>query len=277
MRSGSLLNNFAVKMLSESSLQGDKEFQSEAYLLLSVHHRNLTSLIGYCNEGNQKGIIYEYMANGNLESHLFDTSSSVLNWEERIQIGCDAAHGLEYLHHGCKPPIVHRDAKLADFGLSKAFSTEVGTHISTTVAGTPGYLDPEYYTSNRLTEKSDVYSFGIVLLVIITGKPAITKYDVEENINISRWVNLKLASGDIKNIIDLTLLGDFEINSAWKAVELAMACVAHTSSRRPTMNEVAMELSDCLVMEKSRKDTKPEILTALNSLNLESAYDPNPR
>ncbi|KAI3521455.1 hypothetical protein L1887_10923 [Cichorium endivia] len=217
----------AVKMLSESSLQGDKEFQAEAYLLLSVHHKNLTSLVGYCNERNQKGIIYEYMANGNLERHLFDTSSSVLNWEERIQIGCDAAHG-------------------------------------------------PYYTSNRLTEKSDIYSFGVALLVIITGQPAIIKYK-EDNIHISRWANLMLADGDMKNIVDPRLLGDFDINSAWKAVELAMACVAHTPSRRPTMNEVVMELNDCLVMEKARKETNPRQLTGLSSLNLESTYDPNPR
>ncbi|KAI3777879.1 hypothetical protein L1987_47682 [Smallanthus sonchifolius] len=278
----------AVKMLSGSSLQGDKEFQAEAYLLLGIHHKNLISLVGYCNDESHKGIIYEFMANGNLESHLFDTASSFLNWEERLQIVCDAAHGLEYLHHGCKPPIVHRDikgtnillnesfqAKLADFGLSKAFPTEGGTHISTAVAGTPGYLEPEYYTSNRLTEKSDVYSFGIVLLVVITGQPAITKYD-NDNIHISRLVNLKLAEGDINNIVDPRLLGDFDINSAWKAVELAMACVAHTPSRRPTMNEVVLELNDCLVAERARPETKPKKLTGLMSLNLESAYDPSP-
>ncbi|XP_076881829.1 putative leucine-rich repeat receptor-like protein kinase At2g19210 [Bidens hawaiensis] len=278
----------AVKMLSGSSLQGDKEFQAEAYLLLGIHHKNLISLIGYCNDESHKGIIYEYMANGNLDSHIFDASSSFLNWEERLQIVCDAAHGLEYLHHGCKPPIVHRDikgtnillnetfqAKLADFGLSKAFPTEGGTHISTAVAGTPGYLDPEYYTSTRLTEKSDVYSFGVVLLVIITGQPAITKYD-NDNIHISRLVNLKLAEGDINSIVDPRLLGDFDVNSAWKAVELAMACVAHTPSRRPTMKEVVMELNDCLVTERARQETKPKKLTGLMSLNLENAYDPTP-
>ncbi|PWA59737.1 leucine-rich repeat transmembrane protein kinase protein [Artemisia annua] len=146
----------AVKILSRTSHQGDKEFQAEANLLLNIHHKNITSLVGYCNEGSHKGIIYEYMVNGDLESHIFDVSSNVLSWEERLRIGCDAAHGLEYLHHGCKPGIVHRDikctnillngtfqAKLADFGLSKAFPAEGGTHISTVVAGTPGYLDPE--------------------------------------------------------------------------------------------------------------------------------------
>ncbi|PWA87298.1 leucine-rich repeat transmembrane protein kinase protein [Artemisia annua] len=278
----------AVKMLSKSSLQGDKEFQAEAYLLLSVHHKNLISLVGYCNDESHKGIIYEYMPNGNLESHLFETSSSILNWEKRLQIACDAAHGLEYLHHGCKPPIVHRDikctnillnetfqAKLADFGLSKAFPAEGGTHISTAVAGTPGYLDPEYYTSNRLTEKSDVYSFGVVLLVLVTGQPAITRY-ANDNIHICQLVNLKLAEGDINNIVDPRLQGEFDINSSWKAVELAMACVARTPSRRPTMNEVVMELNDCLVTERARQETKPKKLTGLMSLNMESTYDPNP-
>ncbi|KAK9054734.1 hypothetical protein SSX86_025813 [Deinandra increscens subsp. villosa] len=281
----------AVKMLSGSSLQGDKEFQAEAYLLLGIHHRNLISLVGYCNDESHKGIIYEFMANGNLESHIFGifhTPSSFLNWQERMQIVCDAAHGLEYMHHGCKPPIVHRDikgtnillneafqAKLADFGLSKAFPTEAGTHISTTVVGTPGYLDPEYYTSNRLTEKSDVYSFGVVLLVVITGQPVITKNE-NDIIHISRLVNLKLAQGDINNIVDPKLQRDFDVNSAWKAVELAMACVAHTPSRRPTMNEVVMELNDCLVAERARQETQPKKLTTIMSFNMESAYDPTP-
>nr|KAJ0209479.1 hypothetical protein LSAT_V11C400195460 [Lactuca sativa] len=272
----------AVKMLSASSQQGDKEFQAEAYLLLSVHHRNLTSLVGYCIEGKHKGIIYEYMANGNLQTHLFDTSSKVLNWEERLQIACDAAKGLEYLHHGCKPPIVHRDvkcnnillnekfqAKLADFGLCRAFPTEAATHISTEVAGTPGYLDPEYYLSYRLTEKSDLYSFGVVLLVIITGQPAITRYE-NDNIHISRWVKLQLAEGDVKSVVDPKLLEDFDDDSALKAVELAMACVANTPNRRPTMNDVVMGLNECLVAERARLETKVlDSSTEIVSVDLE--------
>ncbi|XP_071710755.1 probable LRR receptor-like serine/threonine-protein kinase At1g05700 [Rutidosis leptorrhynchoides] len=279
----------AVKMLSETSLQGDKEFQAEANLLSKVHHKNLTLFIGYCNEGNHKGIIYEYMVNGDLEKHLFDTSSSNLDWEKRLQIGCDAARGLEYLHHGCKPPTIHRDikctnilldgtfqAKLADFGLSRAFKTEC-THISTEVAGTPGYCDPEYFTSKQLTEKSDVYSFGVVLLVIVTGQPAIMKYD-NDQIHISRWVHLKLTNGDVKNIVDPRLLDNFDINSAWKAVELAMSCVVDTPYERPTMNQVVMRLNDCLVTERARQEMEPRNYVAtLMAPNLESLYDPNPR
>nr|GEX11327.1 putative leucine-rich repeat receptor-like protein kinase At2g19210 [Tanacetum cinerariifolium] len=196
---------------------------------------------------------------------------------------------LEYLHHGCKPPIVHRDikctnillnetfqAKLADFGLSRAFPSNGGTHISTAVAGTPGYLDPEYYTSTRLTEKSDVYSFGVVLLVLITGQPAITTHD-NDNIHISGWVSLKLAEGNVKSIVDSRLLDDFDMNSAWRAVELAMACVADIPNRRPTMKDVVMELDDCLVTERARQEAQPVNLNGNVSINLESVYDPSPR
>ncbi|GJW29921.1 putative leucine-rich repeat receptor-like protein kinase [Tanacetum coccineum] len=167
-------------------------------------------------------------------------------------------------------------AKLADFGLSKAFPVEGGTHISTVVAGTPGYLDHEYYTSNRLTKKSDVYSFGVVLLVLITSQRAITKYD-NDNIHIIRWVKLMLADGNVKNIVDPRLIEDFDINSAWNVVELAMACVGQIPSKRPTMNEVAMELNDCLMIERARQEMEPNELNGLMSLNLNSAYGPNPR
>ncbi|XP_059645483.1 probable LRR receptor-like serine/threonine-protein kinase At1g05700 [Cornus florida] len=258
----------AVKMLSLSSVQGYKEFQAEADLLSCVRHKNLTSLVGYCKEGTNIGIIYEYMVNGNLRRHLqADRNSIVLSWEERIRIAMDAAQGLEYLHHGCKPPIIHRDvkstnillnenfqAKLSDFGLSKAFPTEGGSHVSTIVAGTPGYLDPEYCASNRLNEKSDVYSFGIVLMEIITSRPPILRDD--ENIHIIDWVSSNLANGDIKSVVDPRLQGDFDINCVWKAVELAMTCVSGNSTQRPNMNFVVTELRGCLPTEIARHGTE---------------------
>ncbi|XP_059645558.1 LOW QUALITY PROTEIN: putative leucine-rich repeat receptor-like serine/threonine-protein kinase At2g19230 [Cornus florida] len=247
----------AVKMLAPSSIQGYKEFQAEADLLTSVRHKNLTSLVGYCKEGTNMAIIYEYMANGNLKRHLLDRNLNVLGWEERLRIAMDAAQGLEYLHHGCKPPIIHRDvkttnillnenfqAKLSDFGLSRVFPTEGGSHVSTIVAGSPGYLDPEYCTSNRLREKSDVYSFGIVLLETITSRPPIP--EGHDDTHIIQWVSSKLANGDIKSIVDPRLHRDFNVNSVWKAVELAMSCVSRNPTRRPTMNYVVMELRECL-------------------------------
>ncbi|XP_060672566.1 LRR receptor-like serine/threonine-protein kinase IOS1 [Ziziphus jujuba] len=256
----------AVKMLSPSSVQGYQQFQAEVKLLLRVHHRNLTNLVGYCNEGTNMALIYEYLSNGDLHSHLSDNSEvNVLSWEGRLKIALDSAQGLEYLHHGCKPPIVHRDvkttnilltdnfqAKIADFGLSRCFPTDGGTHVSTVVAGTPGYLDPEYSITNRLHEKSDVYSFGVVLLEMITGRPAIVRG--HEKPHISQWVSSILSNGDIRNVVDQRLRGDYEVNSVWKAVEVAMACVSPTSAKRPNMNQVVTEIQDCLATELSRKN-----------------------
>ncbi|RHN76309.1 putative transferase, protein kinase RLK-Pelle-LRR-I-1 family [Medicago truncatula] len=146
----------AVKMLSSSSAQGYLQFQAEAKLFAVVHHKYLTGLIGFCDDGTNMALIYEYMSNGDLAKHLSDINENILSWNQRLQIAVDAAEGLEYLHHGCIPPIVHRDVKsknillneklqgkLADFGLSKMFPNEDDTHVLTVVAGTPGYLDPE--------------------------------------------------------------------------------------------------------------------------------------
>ncbi|GMN27469.1 hypothetical protein TIFTF001_001659 [Ficus carica] len=260
----------AVKMLSPTLAQGNKEFQADVVvflvvkLLLRVHHRNLTSLVGYCNEGTHMGVVYEYMANGNLGKHLADKSAYVLTWEERLRIAIDAAQGLEYLHNGCKPPIIHRDVKpsnillnerfqanLADFGLSRVFPSEDGSRVSTVVAGSPGYLDPEYYVSNWLNEKSDVYSFGVVLLEIVTSRSVLVQ--TNERPHIVQWVSSMLQNGEIKDIVDPRLQGDFSSNSAWKALEIAMACVLPTSARRPTMINVVMDLKECLILEVARR------------------------
>ncbi|KAJ9190284.1 hypothetical protein P3X46_001503 [Hevea brasiliensis] len=255
----------AVKMLSPSSTQGSKEFQTEALLLTRVHHRNLASLIGYCDDGPHMGLVYEYMANGNLQEHLADGKAAVLTWELRLQIGIDTAQALEYLHDGCKPPIIHRDvktanillneklqAKVADFGLCRFLPLESGTHVSTAVVGTRGYLDPEYYISNRLNEKSDVYSFGIVLLELISGQPAILKN--HDNTHIVQWVNPMLGRGEIRGIMDPRLGGYYDINCVWKAVEIAMACVSSSSIQRPTMSEVVVELKECLDIEMAGRN-----------------------
>ncbi|XP_030949067.1 putative leucine-rich repeat receptor-like serine/threonine-protein kinase At2g19230 [Quercus lobata] len=184
----------AVKLLSTSSYQGYKEFQAEARLLMIVHHRNLVSLVGYCDEGEKKALIYEYMANGNLHQHLSVTNTNVLTLNERLHIAVDAAHGLEYLHNGCKPPIIHRDlkpsnilinehmqAEIANFGLSRAFATESDSHVSTRPAGTLGYLDPEFQASGNFYKKSNVYSFGIILFELITGRAAIVRGPVKNS------------------------------------------------------------------------------------------------
>ncbi|KAF8031042.1 hypothetical protein BT93_D0276 [Corymbia citriodora subsp. variegata] len=258
---GKVYFGYKAKMLSQSSKQGYKEFHAEAQLLMVVHHRNLVSLIGYCEEFENMALIYELMSNGNVRQHLSAHNPNVLSWSQRIQIAIDAAQGLEYLHNGCKPPIVHRDlktpnillnenmqAKIADFGLSKAFVTEHDSHISTRPAGTPGYLDPEFHTTGNLSKKSDVYSFGIVLLELITGHPAIIR-SPEGSMHILRWVTPLIERADIQSIVDPRLNGQFNIGSAWKGVEIAMSCVPTTAVQRPDMNRVLSELKECLTAE----------------------------
>ncbi|KAM1361254.1 hypothetical protein COP2_027077 [Malus domestica] len=254
----------AVKMLSASSTQGPREFQTEAELLMRIHHRNLASFIGYCDDANNLALIYEYMANGNLKDYLSDAErSSQMTWEMRLRIAIDAAQGLEYLHHGCKPPIVHRnvktanillsenlEAKIADFGLSKVFASDIETQVVSTVMGTAGYLDPEYYNCQRLNETSDVYSFGVVLLELITGQPAVIKSD--EVIHLATWVSSELEKRELKCIVDQRMQEEFDEHSVWKALEIAMACTNSTSQDRVTMDVVLSELKYCLEMELSR-------------------------
>ncbi|XP_022948905.1 probable LRR receptor-like serine/threonine-protein kinase At1g07560 isoform X2 [Cucurbita moschata] len=266
----------AVKILSAKSAQGYREFQSEVDILLRVHHRNLTSLVGYCNEGEEKmGLIYEYMGRGNLGSLLLGGKGQVLRWKDRLQIALDSAQGLEYLHNGCRPPIIHRDikpsnillnehlqAKLADFGLSRAFPIDGdATHVTTKVAGTPGYLDPDYHVSFRLTEKSDVYSFGIVVMELISGRPVILK--TSERCHITKWVDFNINQGDIHSIIDPRIKDGCNVNSVWKAVDMAMACTTTDPTNRPTMNQV---VSECLNLELNpREDRQVDSITSISS------------
>lgn len=185
-----------------------------------------------------------------------------LSWKTRLQISIDAAQGLDYLHSGCQPPIIHRDvkpanilldemghAKLSDFGLSRFFTTNSqGAAISTDPAGTRGYLDPEYCHVTTLSEKSDVYAFGIVLLQLLAGQatPVMeTDDDKDYPIHIVDWVSPLVESGDILKIVDKRLQGNLIINSAWKFLEIAMECVKPTGDQRPRMSEVVADLKLC--------------------------------
>ncbi|KAL6144572.1 hypothetical protein ACLB2K_055264 [Fragaria x ananassa] len=185
-----------------------------------------------------------------------DKTSDVLTWEGRLQIATEAAQ------------VKSSNSKLSDFGLSRNFAPgdRDGTHIVTGVAGTPGFLAPEYHQSNRLNEKSDVYSFGIVLLEIITGRPVYTRTNGERT-HITRWVELMLPRGDIYSIIDPMLERNFNVNSAWKAVETAMACVSAEPSKRPVMSTVVMELKECLASQLDLTNFNSEE-TALGSSSI---------
>ncbi|KAH9326531.1 hypothetical protein KI387_006709, partial [Taxus chinensis] len=169
---------FAVKVLNPLSDHGEKEFQKEVILLERLHHRNLVNLIGYCmDKQGHRSLIYEYMSNGSLSTLLHDKRQEPLAWEERVHIAQDMARGIEYLHKGARPPVIHRDiksanilidstmtARVADFGLYKET-----VYSPSGIRGTCGYVDPEYVRTNTLTDKSDVYSFGVLLFELISA------------------------------------------------------------------------------------------------------------
>ncbi|KAJ6389637.1 hypothetical protein OIU77_027875 [Salix suchowensis] len=268
----------AVKIFSPSVAQAYKQFSDDAKLLTRMHHRNLVTCFGYCDEDSNRALIFEHMINGNLEHILLDRNANILSWQERLQIAKDVAQGLQYLHDGCRPPIIHGNlkpanillnenfqAKLADFGLSKILTIEGSTRE---------YIDPEYYVTNKLTEKSDVYSFGVVLLAIIASRPVID--GDQEQAHIIQWASTLLGRGEIKGIVDSRLQGDYLLDSVWKAVELAMACASRASIKRPAMTQAVMALNHCLAMEISRVN-RSEGTIEMVSVNLGTGVVPQAR
>ncbi|KAG0569923.1 hypothetical protein KC19_6G125300 [Ceratodon purpureus] len=260
----------AIKALDDSSQQGAQEFTNEVELLSRIHHRNLVKLLGYCEEGNHRMLVYEFLPKGTVQEHLYGSPRAArepLDLKLRLDIALNAAQGLEYLHNGCNPNIIHRDiksnnilltdkyvAKVADFGLSKLGVPGVAaTHVVTDVKGTIGYLDPEYYVSNALTEKSDVFSFGVVLLEILSARPPIDQsIPNQDNRNICNWVRASLQTGNIDYILDPVILREHpNMNVVWKVAELAMLCVEPKGKHRPSMQDVVRELREAISVNGS--------------------------
>ncbi|XP_038995769.1 probable serine/threonine-protein kinase PBL25, partial [Hibiscus syriacus] len=193
----------AVKQLDRNGIQGNREFLIEVLMLSFLHHPNLVNLIGYCADGDQRLLVYEYMPLGSLEDHLLDIRPhrKPLDWYTRMKIALGASKGLEYLHDKPKVPVIYRDlkssnilldeefnARLSDFGLAKLGPVGDKTHVSSRIMGTYGYCAPEYQRTGRLTVKSDVYSFGVVLLELITGRRVIDTTRPGKEQNLVAWV-----------------------------------------------------------------------------------------
>ncbi|KAL3656056.1 hypothetical protein CASFOL_000452 [Castilleja foliolosa] len=253
----------AVKTMSDSSSHGTKQFVTEVALLSRIHHRNLVPLIGYCEEVHQRMLVYEYMHNGTLRDHINDSDDqNHLDWLTRLRIAEDAAKGLEYLHTGCNPSIIHRDvktsnilldinmrAKVSDFGLSRQAEEDL-THVSSVARGTVGYLDPEYYANQQLTEKSDVYSFGVVLLELISGRKPVSSEEYGSDWSIVHWARSLIRKGDVTSIIDPRLIGTVKVESIWRIAEVAIQCVEQHSSSRPRMQEIILAIHEATKIEK---------------------------
>ncbi|CAM0953287.1 unnamed protein product [Alopecurus aequalis] len=262
---GSLDNGteVAVKLSSHSSNQDVKQFLAEAQVLTRIHHKNLVSMIGFCPDRDHMALVYEYMPQGTLQEHIAGQGGKGrgLPWRQRLRVALESAQGLEYLHKGCSPPIIHRDVKttnillnakmevkIADFGLSKAYDFQDDTHLETnTFAGTHGYVDPEYMRTMQPSTKSDVYSFGVVLLELVTGKPAILRNP--EPITLINWVQQRLSQGDIDGVVDARMQGDHDINAVWKTTEIALKCTERSPQQRPSMTDVVMQLQECIDLE----------------------------
>ncbi|XP_031372157.1 probable LRR receptor-like serine/threonine-protein kinase At1g06840 isoform X2 [Punica granatum] len=263
----------AIKRAQRGSLQGQKEFFTEIELLSRLHHRNLVSLIGYCDEQSEQMLVYEFMANGSLHDLLSDDAArhgSPLNFVARLRTALGAAKGILYLHTEADPPIIHRDikannilldskfnAKVSDFGISRLFpeadaDASVSAHVFTYVKGTPGYVDPEYFQTHKLTEKSDVYSLGIVFLELLTGMRPIYhgKHIVQE-------VLVACRAGLMFSTIDRRM-GPYPADRVKKFMAMALKCCEEEGKDRPTMLEVVRELENITVTLPQSDTVTPE-------------------
>ncbi|GLT73954.1 hypothetical protein SLA2020_457810 [Shorea laevis] len=245
-------NLFALKRIVKMNEGFDRFFERELEILGSIKHRHLVNLRGYCNSPTSKLLIYDFLAGGSLDEALHEKSEQ-LDWDARLNIIMGAAKGLAYLHHDCSPRIIHRDikssnilldanmvARVSDFGLAKLLEDEE-SHITTIVAGTFGYLAPEYMVSGRATEKTDVYSFGVLMLEVLSGKRPTDASFIEKGLNIVGWLNFLITEDRQCEIVDQNCEG-VQAESLDVLLSLAIQCVSSTPEDRPTMHRVVQLL-----------------------------------
>ncbi|XP_068319357.1 probable LRR receptor-like serine/threonine-protein kinase At1g56140 [Pyrus communis] len=243
----------AVKQLSVSSHQGKRQFVSEIATISAVQHRNLVKLYGCCIEGSHHILVYEYLENKSLDQALFGTSNLHLDWPTRFNILLGTARGLAYLHEESRPRVVHRDVKasnilldaelspkISDFGLAKLYDDKK-THISTRVAGTIGYLAPEYALFGHLTEKADVFGFGVVVLEILSGRPNSYNNLDPEKIYLLEWVWTLHENDQTLGLVDPRLT-EFDETEATRLIRVALMCTQGSPMARPSMSRVVAML-----------------------------------
>lgn len=263
----------AVKKLWERSIRDDTiyssadsmkdEFESEVETLGRIRHKNIVRLWCCCNAGKNKLLVYEYMPNGSLGDVLHSAKGGMLDWPTRLKIALDAAEGLSYLHHDCDPSIVHRDvksnnilldedfgARIADFGVAKFIrAINKGPESMSVIAGSCGYIAPEYAYTLRVNEKSDTYSFGVVILELVTGKAAIDPQLGEKD--LATWVCSTVDQKGVDHVIDPNLDCHYK-EQICKVLDIGIVCISPLPINRPSMRRVVK------MLQEAATDSKPK-------------------
>ncbi|GAV69985.1 Pkinase domain-containing protein/CAP_N domain-containing protein/CAP_C domain-containing protein [Cephalotus follicularis] len=242
----------AVKNLLNNKGQAEKEFKVEVEAIGKVRHKNLVGLLGYCAEGAQRMLVYEYVGNGNLEQWLHGDVGPVspLTWDIRMKIAIGTAKGLAYLHEGLEPKVVHRDVKssnilldekwnpkVSDFGLAKLLGSEA-SYVTTRVMGTFGYVSPEYASTGMLNEGNDVYSFGVLLMEIITGRSPVDYSKPPGEMNLVDWFKGMLASRRGDDVLDPLMEVQPTPRALKRALLICLRCIDLDANKRPKMGQI---------------------------------------
>ncbi|KAK4804053.1 hypothetical protein SAY86_003870 [Trapa natans] len=281
----------AVKNLLNKKGQAEKEFKVEVEAIGKVRHKNLVGLVGYCAEGPQRMLIYEYIDNGNLEQWLHGDVGPIspLSWEIRMKIAVGTAKGLAYLHEGLEPKVVHRDVKssnilldrkwnpkLSDFGLAKLLGSE-STHVTTRVMGTFGYVSPEYASTGMLNEGSDVYSFGVLLMELISGRSPIDYSRPAGEMSLVDWFKTMVANHQAEEIIDPRIAAQPSPRSLKRVLLVGLRCIDLDASKRPKMGQIVhmLETDDFpfrTELRAAREKNSPSRAAELSNIQCPSKY-----
>lgn len=273
----------AVKNLLNNKGQAEKEFKVEVEAIGRVRHKCLVKLLGYCAEGAQRMLVYEFVNNGNLEQWLHGDVGpcSPLTWEIRMNIILGTAKGLTYLHEGLEPKVVHRDikssnilldkqwnAKVSDFGLAKLLGSE-RSYVTTRVMGTFGYVAPEYASTGMLNERNDVYSFGILIMEIISGRNPVDYSRPPAEVNLVDWLKMMVTNRNPEGVLDPKLPEKPTSRALKKTLLVALRCVDPNAQKRPKMGQVVHMLE--ADQDSSFRDDRTR--TTMGKTHVESPKD----